>query len=231
MKSCEFGKLLRLARLQKNMTQEKLASELSVTVSAISKWETGKNLPDLEMIPQISRVLSIPIDNLYHPERMIDYFEKNILVNSDELITNETNKQVLVNKDQTQFLEKSPDTKFHPRICVKKIVVVLLTLVLIIAGIAQYIHIRNDKELRITQVAFRIANDEQCGEVYEVACVCNVDLEEMNLSSPYVALLASDWENDSSVQSNIAIMKVSFYETELQARQWEEPEKSIYLIR
>ena len=76
MKSCEFGKLLRLARLQKNMTQEKLASELSVTVSAISKWETGKNLPDLEMIPQISRVLSIPIDNLYHPERMIDYFEK-----------------------------------------------------------------------------------------------------------------------------------------------------------
>ena len=42
-----FGKLLTKLRQRDNMTQSDLADALNVSVSAVSKWETGKNFPDI----------------------------------------------------------------------------------------------------------------------------------------------------------------------------------------
>ena len=40
------GKFIALKRKQKNLTQEQLAEKLGVSNKTISKWETGKCMPD-----------------------------------------------------------------------------------------------------------------------------------------------------------------------------------------
>lgn len=45
-------------------SQEKLASILSVHQTAISQWETGRTLPDIELAHRIARLFSVSIDYL-----------------------------------------------------------------------------------------------------------------------------------------------------------------------
>lgn len=52
-------------RKERNLTQEDLAKELGITFQAISKWERGNSLPDITLIPDISRILDISIDRLF----------------------------------------------------------------------------------------------------------------------------------------------------------------------
>jgi transcriptional regulator with XRE-family HTH domain len=47
------------------MTQKDLAEKLNVSDKVISKWETGKCLPDVEMMMKLSRALGISISELY----------------------------------------------------------------------------------------------------------------------------------------------------------------------
>ena len=42
-----IGEKIKKLRLAKKMTQEMLARQLNVTVSAVSQWESGKTMPDL----------------------------------------------------------------------------------------------------------------------------------------------------------------------------------------
>lgn len=46
------------------ITQEQLAEQLSVSISAVSQWETGKTLPDISAIPVLCHVLNISSDAL-----------------------------------------------------------------------------------------------------------------------------------------------------------------------
>lgn len=50
-----------LRMLHGNMTQKQLASFLHVDRSAISKWETGKQAPDYDMINRIANFFEMPL--------------------------------------------------------------------------------------------------------------------------------------------------------------------------
>lgn len=52
-------------RKQNKMTQKDLAERLNVSDKVISKWETGKSLPDVESMMRLSKVLGISISELY----------------------------------------------------------------------------------------------------------------------------------------------------------------------
>jgi len=56
----------KIAKLRKarNMTQQQLADELSVTNKAVSKWETGAGLPDIAMLPTLASVLGVSVDDI-----------------------------------------------------------------------------------------------------------------------------------------------------------------------
>lgn len=47
------------------MTQKDLAEQLNVSDKVISRWETGKSLPDILMMKKISEVLEVSISELY----------------------------------------------------------------------------------------------------------------------------------------------------------------------
>lgn len=62
------GALIRALRTEKNMTQKQLAQLLSITDKTVSKWERGLGLPDVALLPELSRVLGVDIEYLLSGE-------------------------------------------------------------------------------------------------------------------------------------------------------------------
>ena len=71
MDSEKVGFLIKEIREKNGLTQKDLADKLNVTYQAVSKWETGKNLPDISIIKKISDEFSIDIDNFLKGEYKI----------------------------------------------------------------------------------------------------------------------------------------------------------------
>lgn len=59
-----IGQQIRKYRMAKGITQEQLGELVGVTTQAVSKWERG-GTPDAELLPALSRVLSVSIDTLF----------------------------------------------------------------------------------------------------------------------------------------------------------------------
>ena len=58
--------ILRL-RKEQGMTQATLATRLGITAQAVSKWESGRSAPDIELLPRLAEILSCDIDALFTP--------------------------------------------------------------------------------------------------------------------------------------------------------------------
>lgn len=60
----KIGKLIKRIRKDNNLTQKQFADRYGVTYQAVSKWETGKNIPDISLIKQMSRDFEINIEDI-----------------------------------------------------------------------------------------------------------------------------------------------------------------------
>ena len=60
----KVGKLIKKIRKEKNLTQAEFAKEMGVTFQAVSKWENGKNIPDISILKKISNKYNIDINDL-----------------------------------------------------------------------------------------------------------------------------------------------------------------------
>ena len=58
------GSVIRRLRENRNMTQTELADKLGVSSKAVSKWETGKGLPDISLIEPLSTTLGVSVMEL-----------------------------------------------------------------------------------------------------------------------------------------------------------------------
>ncbi len=56
----------RISRLRKGkgMSQEELAAHMGVSSQAVSKWENDLSCPDISLLPKLSRLLGITVDEL-----------------------------------------------------------------------------------------------------------------------------------------------------------------------
>lgn len=64
----KFGKFIKEIRQNNNLTQKQLADKYNVTYQAVSKWENGKNMPDISLIKQISEDFNISLEELFDGE-------------------------------------------------------------------------------------------------------------------------------------------------------------------
>ena len=64
-----FAENVKMLRKQAGMSQEQLAEKLGVSRQAVTKWETGAGIPDIENIMAISMLFDISIDDLLSNER------------------------------------------------------------------------------------------------------------------------------------------------------------------
>ncbi|MGI5984444.1 MAG: DUF3955 domain-containing protein [Clostridiales bacterium] len=60
----DFGEQFRNIRKERGLTQEQVAKKLNVSRQAISNWENNKNLPDLEMVVELSLAFDLSLDQL-----------------------------------------------------------------------------------------------------------------------------------------------------------------------
>lgn len=60
----KIGEIVKQHRLNKNITQEKLAEHLNISIPAISKWERGETLPDITLLIPIASFFEISVDEL-----------------------------------------------------------------------------------------------------------------------------------------------------------------------
>ena len=71
-----FNEKLKKLRKEKNLTQEDLAERLNVSRQAITKWESGEGVPDIENLKQISIYFDVSIDELVKENLTIINSEK-----------------------------------------------------------------------------------------------------------------------------------------------------------
>ncbi len=64
----KIGNLIKELRKKNNLTQEKFAERYGVTYQAVSKWENGKNIPDISLLKQICDDYNININELLNGE-------------------------------------------------------------------------------------------------------------------------------------------------------------------
>ena len=67
----KVGKFIENLRKEKGLSQQDLAEKLSVSNQAVSKWESGKNLPDIAIQKQICEACNITLEELHAGERDI----------------------------------------------------------------------------------------------------------------------------------------------------------------
>ena len=64
MNQIKIGKFIAERRREQGMTQMQLAERLNITDRAVSKWETGKSLPDASIMLELCEHLGITVNDL-----------------------------------------------------------------------------------------------------------------------------------------------------------------------
>lgn len=61
----DLSSRIKSLRLSVSMTQEQLAQRLGISAQAVSKWESGTNMPDIQLLPDLSVIFGVTIDELF----------------------------------------------------------------------------------------------------------------------------------------------------------------------
>lgn len=71
MEQKKIGVFIASCRKEQKMTQVQFAEKLGVTNKAVSKWETGKCMPDASLFDDICLLLNITLNELFAGERIV----------------------------------------------------------------------------------------------------------------------------------------------------------------
>lgn len=62
--SVKIGGFISGKRRELGMTQQQLADRLNISFQAVSKWEKGSTFPNVELLPELSAVMEVTVDEL-----------------------------------------------------------------------------------------------------------------------------------------------------------------------
>ena len=91
----KIGYFIRECRKNKNLTQKQLSDKLYVEPKTVSKWETGKGLPDVSIMKNLCNELGISLSELFIGDYIKE--ESNDLL-IEKLIIDELKKEKIQNK-------------------------------------------------------------------------------------------------------------------------------------
>ena len=143
-----FGKLLVILRKKNGLSQKELAERLSVSTSAVSKWENGKNLPDMMMLSRIADILQVSCDELHNPEKTLEKLDNPEFQKRN---VEEGDKENTDNTGENEESEPEPQKKNYGRI------------------------VRHRKPA-FQQIGTRYIDDPLWGRVYEIAYVVDGEM-------------------------------------------------------
>lgn len=101
----KIGFFLRELRKEKGMTQEQLSEVFGVAPRTVSRWETGRNMPDLGILIQIADYYDVDIQEILNGERKSETMDKEM---KDTLLKvadySELEKEKAIKAGSTAFL-------------------------------------------------------------------------------------------------------------------------------
>lgn len=214
-----FGKLLIFLRKKNGLSQKELAERLSISTSAVSKWENGKNLPDMMIISSIADILQVSCDELHNPEKTLEKltdpeFQKKDVEEGDKEDTDKTG--------ENEESEPEPQKKNYGRIVRMSFLIGILA---IVAGMF-LIYMVGHRKPAFQQIGTRYIDDPLWGRVYEIAYVVN---GEMTNDSINVHL---DEVRNTLDQEVIGtnIVKTAYYDSKKDATAWKETDVGGYVF-
>lgn len=72
MNQIEIGKFIKRMRMEKALTQRRLAEILNISEKTVSKWERGCGMPDVGLMQQLCKCLGISLDELFSGEKLCE---------------------------------------------------------------------------------------------------------------------------------------------------------------
>lgn len=105
------------ARRQSGLSQEQLAEKLSVSRSAIAKWESGKGMPDVENLKATAKLLNVSVDYLLNDGEAKDIIQIKEAINLDEYEKHGKCRS----KSDAVVVSKYPDADIYPLFRRKKL--------------------------------------------------------------------------------------------------------------
>lgn len=124
MNQAKIGKFITICRKKKGWTQGYLAEQLDITDKAVSKWETGKSMPDVSLFRPLCDLLGITLNELFLgefiPEEALKEKSEEILMEvisswlgQDNWTSNESNynTKVVLEVNEIQKTYESDNTK------------------------------------------------------------------------------------------------------------------------
>ncbi len=87
MDQIKIGKFISECRKDQNLTQAQLAELLGITDRAISKWETGRSMPDSSLMLELCSILKITVNDLLSGEKIsMENYNKELENNLIEMV-------------------------------------------------------------------------------------------------------------------------------------------------
>ena len=74
----KIGKFLQELRKEKGLTQEQLAEKMNVARRTVSRWETGSNMPDLDILIELADYYEVDLREILSGERKSEHMNKEL---------------------------------------------------------------------------------------------------------------------------------------------------------
>ena len=198
-----FGKLLIILRKKNGLSQKELAERLSISTSAVSKWENGKNLPDMMMLSRIADILQVSCDELHNPEKTLER-----LANPEP------------QKGETEETDGEPPKKKNSLI-VKT--AVLVGILVIVGGLLLGYMIKH-REPTYQQIGTRYIDDPDWGNVSEISYVVKGEVTAERLNEH----LREVRETVDREELGTNVVKTVYYRNKEDALAWKDTDMGGY---
>lgn len=137
MDQVKIGKFIAECRKAKKLTQKQLAEKLNITDRAVSKWETGKSMPDSSIMLDLCALLDIGVNDLLCGEFVMEKY-------------NEKSEQLLLEMVQQK-------QEAHKRLLTIEVVVGVICLAVFFALIIFASYVEMEEWLRVVLILIGLA--------------------------------------------------------------------------
>lgn len=214
-----FCKLLVILRKKNGLSQKELAERLSVSTSAVSKWENGKNLPDMMMLSSIADILQVSCDELHNPEKTLEKLDNPEFQKRN---VEERDKENTDNTGENEKTEPEPQKKNYGRIARMSFLIGILA---IAAGMF-LIYMAGHRKPAFQQIGTRYIDDPLWGRVYEIAYVVDGEMTNDSINVHLDEVRAT--LNQEVIDTNI--VKTTYYDNKEDATAWKETDLGGYVF-
>ena len=74
----KIGSFLKKLRNEKGLTQEQAGEQFNVSRRTVTRWETGANMPDLDVLLEIADFYDVDLRELFDGERKSERMDKEL---------------------------------------------------------------------------------------------------------------------------------------------------------